>query len=368
MQNSAEPALHRLTDLSDLQLPKHKHLQLMLEERIRSGEWAAGTRLPTEVELMRQYGLSSTTVHRAMCALAQAGLIRRQRRSGTFVNETAAKFTLPSLPQQAYNNLAFFHKWKVEAFHPYFTALTNGLVDAAGEHDMGLQLRRFRKDGVLGIDADFREQYGVAGLIANEMLRAEIEAALDLGIPLVLLSRHFRDLAVDRVIPDERSLHIQAFRHLHCAGHKDVAVVDFRHRNDPQEYAAEVFGCLASSHPVEEIYTHDWGEEGANTVLQRLEELTPRPTALFVRDDFILLHLLRLFDRKSISVPGDLAIIGSGTPRSKDMLGSRITMMELDPRQVGTVAVGLLLEQIKEGKRPGRRAEIPYVLNIRESA
>nr|WP_246543938.1 histidine utilization repressor [Novosphingobium profundi] len=55
------------------------------EGRILSGELAPGARLPIEQELMVAYGCSRMTVNKALSALAQAGLIDRRKRAGTFV-------------------------------------------------------------------------------------------------------------------------------------------------------------------------------------------------------------------------------------------------------------------------------------------
>ena len=56
-----------------------------IEGRIRSGEWPPGHRIPFEHQLMVRYGCSRMTVSKALSELAQAELIERRRRAGTFV-------------------------------------------------------------------------------------------------------------------------------------------------------------------------------------------------------------------------------------------------------------------------------------------
>lgn len=65
-----------------------------LEERIRSGEWGPGHRVPSEHELMERYGCSRMTVNKALSALAVSGLIWRKRRSGSFVASPATEETV----------------------------------------------------------------------------------------------------------------------------------------------------------------------------------------------------------------------------------------------------------------------------------
>ncbi len=56
-----------------------------IEQRIVSGTWRAGDRIPFEHELTAQYGCSRMTVNKALSALAAAGLIVRRRKAGSFV-------------------------------------------------------------------------------------------------------------------------------------------------------------------------------------------------------------------------------------------------------------------------------------------
>lgn len=63
----------------------YRRIHADIEHRIRSGEWAAGTRIPVEHALMEQYRCARATVNKAVSALAAAGLIERHRRAGSFV-------------------------------------------------------------------------------------------------------------------------------------------------------------------------------------------------------------------------------------------------------------------------------------------
>jgi len=56
-----------------------------IRDRILSGEWPPGHRIPFEHELSAQYQCSRMTANKAMSELARTGLIERRRRSGSFV-------------------------------------------------------------------------------------------------------------------------------------------------------------------------------------------------------------------------------------------------------------------------------------------
>lgn len=63
----------------------YKQIRLDIERRILTGEWPPGHRIPFEHELMADYRCSRMTVSKALSELAQADLIERRRRAGTFV-------------------------------------------------------------------------------------------------------------------------------------------------------------------------------------------------------------------------------------------------------------------------------------------
>jgi GntR family transcriptional regulator len=72
-------------------IPLYYQLENLLREKINSGAFSPGDRLPTESDLIRQYGVSRITVRQALTALAEEGLIERRQGRGTFVAERKIK-------------------------------------------------------------------------------------------------------------------------------------------------------------------------------------------------------------------------------------------------------------------------------------
>lgn len=54
-------------------------------QKLASGEWATGERIPSETELTQRFGASRMTVHHALKALSAEGWLRRVKGLGTFV-------------------------------------------------------------------------------------------------------------------------------------------------------------------------------------------------------------------------------------------------------------------------------------------
>jgi GntR family histidine utilization transcriptional repressor len=79
------------------------HIRGVIEDRIMSGAWHPGDRVPAEHELMVEFGCSRMTVNRALSALAAAGFVERRRRAGTFVarpRQQMAAIAIPDIEAQ----------------------------------------------------------------------------------------------------------------------------------------------------------------------------------------------------------------------------------------------------------------------------
>lgn len=80
-------------------------IKLILRDQITSGVLRQGARLPTEPELMRQFGVSRITVSQALRDLVNEGLVVRRQGKGTFVSSRPLGWTnlgalLQRMPQR----------------------------------------------------------------------------------------------------------------------------------------------------------------------------------------------------------------------------------------------------------------------------
>ena len=67
-----------------------------IERGIASGSYAAGERLPGEMEIAETYRVNRHTVRRALATLAERGLVRAERGSGTYVEARKLAYPLRS--------------------------------------------------------------------------------------------------------------------------------------------------------------------------------------------------------------------------------------------------------------------------------
>ena len=69
---------------------KYQELVKTLLDELSQGVYQKGERLPTTPELCERYGVSNTTVKRAMDELELQGIVARRRGSGVYIKETSA--------------------------------------------------------------------------------------------------------------------------------------------------------------------------------------------------------------------------------------------------------------------------------------
>ncbi|MBT2573079.1 FadR family transcriptional regulator [Bacillus sp. ISL-51] len=61
-----------------------------IESLIQSDKWPVGTRIPPELDLMKQFDVSRNTLREAIRALVHAGLLQTKQGSGTYVSSSSA--------------------------------------------------------------------------------------------------------------------------------------------------------------------------------------------------------------------------------------------------------------------------------------
>lgn len=65
--------------------PPYRQLAEIIAGRIASGDYPAGSRLPSESDLMEEFELGRSTVRRSMSWLRDAGLVETVATRGTYV-------------------------------------------------------------------------------------------------------------------------------------------------------------------------------------------------------------------------------------------------------------------------------------------
>ncbi|MEV0823379.1 winged helix-turn-helix domain-containing protein [Nonomuraea rubra] len=65
--------------------PRWRQVHAIIAERIRTGEYKVGERIPSLIDLIEEFGIANATGQKVMRALRADGLIRTEPGMGSFV-------------------------------------------------------------------------------------------------------------------------------------------------------------------------------------------------------------------------------------------------------------------------------------------
>ena len=126
-------------------LALYEQVKDFIVRRIQDGSWRAGDRLPSESELVAQFGISRMTVNRALRELAEQGVIVRMAGVGSFVAEEKPQSTLlrianigEEITQRGHDHRFELISMRRESASPEVAAALNLEVGASVFHLQGV--------------------------------------------------------------------------------------------------------------------------------------------------------------------------------------------------------------------------------------
>ncbi|MBP8129486.1 MAG: GntR family transcriptional regulator [Candidatus Hydrogenedentes bacterium] len=341
--------------------PLYIHIREALKEAIDNGTLAEGARIPSELELAEQYGVSRNPTRQALRELELAGYIVRSRRRGSFVaplsqrrrqlhlseNRVLALVCPPILSRHVQR---IIHGFVEGVSSRNFNALVY-FMDSVGKSQAEL-LRDIRHSGLAGVALWLYEEGG--GPI--EALRENQQA----GFPFVLLDRYHRELDCDFVVSNNEAIGYVATRALTERGHHTIGFFGSDYVNTATEERLEGFlralreGGLernqeltAALSPREDIRAFP---------IHRVVAHKSRPTAFFCAEAWIAILAAQELHRLGYAVPGDveLACVDDG-----ELTGEHARLTDLTFQQqsyvMGRTAVETLVRRVQEPNAPPRK-------------
>ncbi len=243
-----------------------------------------------------------------------------------------------------------------QPFHP---AVIEGLEGAARKVSLRVSL------SILNLDdnANLRRQVnelrqdprGSLVVLATEMTSDDDFALFDgCECPLVFVDGWSDRLPFDTISIANESAAYRATTHLTACGHQRIGYigVDFRIRNFPLRER----GFLKALHDVDlELRSEDRLLVDPNPTLAAKQiadwakASRDLPTALFCDNDTTAAAAVRGLNERSISVPGDVSVIGFDDQDVCRLITPQLTTMRVPKQFMGRLAVESIRAQITEG-------------------
>ncbi len=356
--------MNRTQDPSE---PLHARIAARVRRDIREGLYAPGQRIPAEVDLARELGVSRGTVRHALRVLLNDGVIQTVAGRGSFVPDAISRrsagligMILPSVVRARNPEL-------ISGAEETVRQAGYSLVLGISGDDRWLeteQIQRIVSQGASGLIV-----YAVDGPLDVPALRRLI----DRGFPIVLIDRYFPDLAVDAVTMDNISGGFLAVQHLAQRGYRRIGYIgtdnldtsSIFERMAGYRWALEEFGfdldpdlvCTSVRRLLAWPPREPDKERHNEQVLRAFLSRPDRPEAVFVCNDYVAFEVVQVAEELRLRIPEDLAIVGFDNVAYTDYFGVPLTTVEQPRQEIGATAATLLMERIA-----GRRTRLGRVV------
>lgn len=366
---------------------KHRQVFEIMRSRIESGEYQPGDRIPAEVLLIREFGVSRPTVARALQDLERRGLVKRRRGAGTYVSQQNGSgklfgLLIPGLgdtevfepicgemarvAQQEGHSLLWgaAHTNAEQIPSPADPAQLAGVDKGAVAWDL---CQRFIHDRVGGVF------FAPLECIPNhDAINRRIAAALDdAGIPLVLLDRDYVRYPGrsnhDLVGINNRRVGHTITDHMFEAGCQRLVFVLRPGSASTIRARAAGFAEAFITHkvPFDLDRIHECDPCDADYIRRLLRQ--HQPDGIVCGNDVIAGRLLHTLDDMGVSVPDDVMIGGIDDVRYAELLRVPLTTVRQPFAAIGDAAYHAMLDRIARPHAAPRHITLGCELVIRES-
>lgn len=344
-----------------------------LVERIDSGRYPAGQAVPSERQLVEEFGLSRTTVRRAIDDLVRRGRLDRQPGRGTFVAGAGTGSVVPPSPHR--HSVAVI----IPTFaNPYYGEMIDGIEKEARLSDLRLVVGQsdYSADSeslqLLQSTAD----PAVCGALvvpgAVDRPSKGVQQFLRSGKPMVYIGRWPDAVACDGVCIDYRVAARQAVAHLADLGHDRIAYVEGLPRLpgfSPYDGYSDVMRDRRLRIDPRLVRLSDEPSEAAGR--RAIEDLVREQvafTAVFARNDVTAMGVLQGLRIMGLRVPTDVSVISIANSLWSRSLDPPLTSVDSHPSSVGQIAMRLLNDRL-QGRYAGPpvRAMLEPDLIVRSS-
>lgn len=340
------------------------HIQIAehFRKAIQQGDIAAGSLLPSELSIAKEYDISRSTVRKAMDILVTEGLVVRQPGKGTFVRThrdislDLIGVILPSTRESLSVEImvGVEQAAKKDGYHVIFTQTNENIEQEARD------VESLRKQNVAGFVL-----FPASGIVDDQVIRQLVAD----NLPVVLVDRFVKDIQTDAVTADNVSGGYLATEHLIGLGHERIGFVASAPMSTTSVHD-RYRGYRAALNKYQKPYDHHLLLESPYPT-QALEDFLTQPdhpTAIFASNDYTAVDVINTAKRRYISVPDQLAVVGFDNREAFWEFGIPLTTIAQFPQLVGARAYELLKEQINGTRQEICHEKIPVKLIVRQSS
>jgi LacI family transcriptional regulator len=313
-------ATHAQDDFERLGRPPSltARVEQLLREAISAGRFADG-RLPTEMELAEQLGVSRETVRLAAEALQRDGLLVKIRRKGTFLHHALPdQIEVTESPYLGYLQAGYqAGQGREEAATRAISGLMlQGALEEATRAGFRLVVQHAPHTQIGQAFQQLQKDRRLRGLLfAHYGEEKLLRRAVGLGVPIVLLDHDLHLSGVHSVRDDSFDGARQAMRYLADLGHRRITFINW-HQTELNPWRLQGYrqGLRDVGLPRRRAWelSAEITEAGAKRAVDELLALTPRPTAVYVFNNTLAQLIIEALQKHGVEIPDELSVMGGG--------------------------------------------------------
>jgi LacI family transcriptional regulator len=256
----------------------------------------------------------------------------------------------------------------------FFSELVRGIEDIAAMYNYNIILSNSdqNKDNEIQlINTMFEKQVDGILFMGGNITEEHVEQFGTSSVPVVLAATYDETGKIPSVNIDYEVAAYEATKFLLDRGHKQPAFISGQEniQSNLFKYNGYIKALKDAGVPINEDfvirdgYSYDAGIEG----VQRLLELSEKPTAVFVGSDEMALGVIHGAQDKGYNVPTDIEVFGFNNTRLATMVRPTLSTIIQPMYDLGAVAMRLLTKYMDKEEVPESTIILPHRIVERDS-
>jgi LacI family transcriptional regulator len=244
----------------------------------------------------------------------------------------------------------------------FFSYVIDSMIDYATEHNYYVILTVSREksniekqniENLIGMRVD-----GLLVCLSQETTDKQVFASVGkMKIPLVFFDRAFENMKFSRVVFNDKPGAINILNLIINEGYRKIAhFAGYSQTNIGKDRFEGFIEALKKNKiPVHKNWIIEGGFElkDGYESFKKLNSRGNLPEVIFAVNDRVALGAYKAAREAGLRIPGDIGIFGYGFNEITDFFDPQLTVINQDPRKMGTEAVKLLIYEIENKSKRG---------------
>jgi len=374
-----------------ISFPLYKVLQKRIEDFIKEKGLNPGDPIPPERELCKEFGVSRSSLRRAITNLVNNGKLVRIPGKGTFVAESQKKsnqtfrsgnigfvvlFTTLDRERSDIGKSSLEGSGEKISWIPFYFEVFEGVREELAENGLHLLFFVGYQDSSSDISnlRSFLEK--VDGAIVCELSDKNIVSLFEKpNFPVVLLNPSIPFFAypgIDFFTIDNIDGAYQATIYLISLGHRKIGLINHpTHHNYPAKQRLQGYKMALKKAGIqyeEQLVAHgNWSMESGYEAMKSLLKSNTNLTSVFATNDEMAIGAMKAIREQNLRIPEDISVVGfDDSPASNGSL-TPLTTVRVHRKEMGRHAVRRIVQQLNRFDSLSLRVTFPTELIIRNS-